>query len=169
MKQKSEVRKTKKIADREEPIGAVFHCVSNAIRRGLDGRIAAEISPELSGARGMVLNYIVRHNEAGEPVYQRDIETRFHIRRSSVTVMLQGMEQSGYITRCSVKSDARLKSLAATEKGLACNDAIGSCIRRYEEALRSGMTAEQIDTVYLAVNRIMDNLQQMETEGKEGT
>lgn len=152
---------------REEPIGAVFHYASNAIRRGLDMAIAAEVSPELTGLRGMVLNYIVRCNDAGRPVYQRDIETRFRTRRSSVTVLLQAMEQAGFITRCAVETDARLKSLAPTEKGLVCSGALHDCICRYEEALRRGIPPEQVDAAYELVAHLMNNLKEMER--KEGS
>ncbi len=152
---------------REDPIGAAFHYISNAIRRGLDNAIAAEVSPELTGVRGMVLNYIVRCNAEGKPVYQRDIETRFRIRRSSVTVLLQAMEQSAFITRCAVESDARLKRLAPTDKGLACNDALHECIQRYEAELRYGIPPEQLDAAYELVARLLDNLKTMER--KEGS
>lgn len=152
---------------REEPIGAVFHYISNAIRRGLDNAVAAEVSPELTGVRGMVLHYIVRCNAEGKPVYQRDIETRFRIRRSSVTVLLQAMEQSAFITRCAVESDARLKHLAPTDKGLACNDALRECIQRYEAELRCGIPPEQLDATYELIARLLDNLKTMER--KEGS
>ena len=67
----------------------------------------------------MVLGDIVRANRNGRDVYQRDIEQWFNIRRSSVTALLQGMAQDGFITRCAVEKDARLKRLVATDKGRA--------------------------------------------------
>ena len=73
--------------------GALLNQTSRLIRRALDARINAEVSSELSGVRGMVLGDIVRAERQGRDVYQRDIEQWFNIRRSSVTAMLQGMEQ----------------------------------------------------------------------------
>ena len=101
--------------------GALLNQTSRLIRRALDARINAEVSSELSGVRGMVLGDIVRAERQGRDVYQRDIEQWFNIRRSSVTAMLQGMEQDGFITRSAVAKDARLKRLIATEKGRACH------------------------------------------------
>ena len=89
--------------------GALLNQTSRLIRRALDARINAEVSSELSGVRGMVLGDIVRAERQGRDVYQRDIEQWFNIRRSSVTAMLQGMEQDGFITRSAVAKDARLK------------------------------------------------------------
>ena len=90
--------------------GALLNQTSRVIRRALDARISG-VNPDLSGVRGMVLGDIVRGNRSGRDVYQRDIEQWFNIRRSSVTAMLQGMEQDGFITRCAVEKDARLKRL----------------------------------------------------------
>ena len=78
--------------------GALLNQTSRLIRRALDARINAEVSSELSGVRGMVLGDIVRAERQGRDVYQRDIEQWFNIRRSSVTAMLQGMEQDGSST-----------------------------------------------------------------------
>ena len=76
--------------------GALLNQTSRLIRRALDARINAEVSSELSGVRGMVLGDIVRAERQCRDVYQRDIEQWFNIRRSSVTAMLQGMEQDGF-------------------------------------------------------------------------
>lgn len=97
--------------------GALLSHTSRMLRRAMDTRIAAEVTPELTGVRGMLLGEIICANNENRDVYQRDVEQWFHIRRSSVTAILQGMEQDGFITRCSVEKDARLKRLAATPKG----------------------------------------------------
>lgn len=152
---------TKQKPTAEDPIGAVLHRTSVAIRFALDAAIAAQVSPELTGLRGMVLGYIVEQQARGEPVYQRDLETRFHTNRSSVTVMLQGLEQSGFITRTAVEQDARLKSLAPTPKGLACNEAVCTCVRSFESRVRQGISAQELETVYRVIGRLLNNLEEM--------
>ncbi len=138
-------------------LGADIHCVSHAIRRALDAAIAARVSPELSGARGMVLGCIARRNREGVPVYQRDIEERFHIRRSSVTALLKAMEQDGFITRTAVKQDARLKSLALTEKGWACAAALKSCIEQFERELCAGLDDKALAALRAALAQLLQN------------
>lgn len=80
----------------------------------------------------MVLGFLMQETESGKQIYQRDLEARFHTNRSSITTMLQGMEQSGFITREVVAKDARLKSLVPTEKGRQCAAAIHQCISDFE-------------------------------------
>ena len=149
--------------------GALLNQTSRLIRRALDARINAEVSSELSGVRGMVLGDIVRAERQGRDVYQRDIEQWFNIRRSSVTAMLQGMEQDGFITRCSVEKDARLKRLAATPKGVAYHDRIRASIDRFEQDLQQGLTPEEMAAARVVLNKILHNAQSIEAETKQST
>ena len=149
--------------------GALLNQTSRLIRRALDARINAEVSSELSGVRGMVLGDIVRAERQGRDVYQRDIEQWFNIRRSSVTALLQGMEQDGFITRCSVEKDARLKRLAATPKGVAYHDRIRASIDRFEQDLQQGLTPEEMAAARVVLNKILHNAQSIEAEAKQST
>ncbi len=158
------------ICAQSDHLGPALHCTSHEIRRELDARIAARIDPELTGMRGLALNYIVRCNALGGDVYQRDIETRFHIRRSSVTALLQGMEQSGLITRCPVAQDARLKKLVATPRGQDCCRRIVAEIDRFEAQLRRGLDDADIAQFHAVLQKLLDNLHGMEKErGQEET
>ena len=139
--------------------GALLNQTSRLIRRALDARINAEVSSELSGVRGMVLGDIVRAERQGRDVYQRDIEQWFNIRRSSVTAMLQGMEQDGFITRSAVAKDARLKRLIATEKGRACHKQIEASIARFEDDLQSGIDPQQAAAARAVLEQTLRNAQ----------
>lgn len=143
--------------NRPRHLGGDVHCASVAIRRALDAYLMARVSPELTGARGMVLGFIARRTSEGVPVYQRDIEQRFNIRRSSVTALLKAMEQNGYITRTSVERDARLKSLALTKKGQACHQSIRTCIDDFETALRKDIPPEQLAALYEMLDQLQKN------------
>lgn len=105
----------------------------------------------------MVLGFIARRTGEGSPVYQRDIEERFHIRRSSVTALLKAMEQDGFITRTAVKQDARLKSLALTDKGRACNQALADCITAFEANLGRGIPPPQLEQLHAMLDRLLQN------------
>ena len=147
--------------------GALLNHASRMLRRAMDARIAAEVTPELTGVSGMILDEIFRANNENRDVYQRDVEQWLHIRRSSVTAILQGMEQNGFITRCSVEKDARLKRLAVTPKGVAYHDRIGASIDRSEQNLQKGLTPEEMAAARVVLNRILHNAQAIEAETKQ--
>lgn len=133
--------------------------VSRTIRRALDARVSAEVAPELGGIQGMVLGRIVAANREDCDIYQRDIEKWLHIQRSSVTSMLQNMEQAGLITRSAVQKDARLKRLQATPKGVAYHNRVHNTIDRYETELQSGLSQQELETMRRGLNVLLRNAQ----------
>ena len=138
--------------------GALLNQSARVIRRALDARISG-VNPDLSGVGGMVLGDIVRANRNGRDVYQRDIEQWFNIRRSSVTALLQGMEQDGFITRCAVEKDARLKRLVATDKGRACHAEIEASIAQFESDLQKGIDPQQAAAARAVLEQTLRNAQ----------
>ena len=60
----------------------------------------------------MFLGYLDAHD--GQPVYQKDLESAFHIRRSTASGILQIMVRDGLLVREPVEGDARLKRLVLT-------------------------------------------------------
>ena len=138
-------------------LGGEIHCVSMAIRRALDASISTQVSPELTGTRGMVLSFISCRTAEDMPVYQRDIEDFFRIRPPSVTALLKAMEQDGFIMRASAAQDARLKSLTLTEKGQTCVQVLQTCIDAFESELRKGLDDTQFSQLQGMLNLLLQN------------
>ena len=88
------------------------------------------------------------------------------IRRSSVTAVLQAMEQDGFITRSSVARDARLKRLNATAKGVAYHERIRLSIARFERELQRGVEPERQAVARAVLEQILANAQ---VSGGRGT
>lgn len=144
-----------------EHFGALVSQTARQIRRAMDVRVAAEVTPELTGVRGMLLGEIVRANRENRDLYQRDVEHWLQIRRSSVTAILQSMEQDGFITRCSVEKDARLKRLHATEKGVACHERLRVTIENFERDLQCGVAPEQQAAARAVLEQVLGNAQSL--------
>lgn len=140
-------------------LGRSLNRISREINGALDVRVASQVSPELTGVRGMVLGYVIASTHKGEEIYQRDVETEFHINRSSVTALLQGLEQAGFINRVSVEQDARLKSLVPTEKGIQCHADLQRCIDAFEKDLRAGFSPAEIAGFMHSLNTLYTNVQ----------
>lgn len=148
----------------KEHFGALVSQTSRVIRRAMDARISAEVTPELTGVRGMLLGEIIRANQEGRDVYQRDVERWMQLRRSSVTALLQAMEQDGFITRCSVEKDARLKSLQATPKGVAYHERIHVSIDKFERELQRGIPAQEMAMARTILEKVLHNAQELTQE-----
>ena len=140
-------------------VGRTLNYAAREISCALDAYISTRVSPELTGMRGMVLGFLMQETESGKQIYQRDLEARFHTNRSSITTMLQGMEQDGFITRSAVAKDARLKRLIATEKGRACHKQIEASIARFEDDLQSGIDPQQAAAARAVLEQTLRNAQ----------
>jgi len=90
--------------------------LNQLIKREVDIRVKEEIPEGATGPQGMILDYLYRHME--DEIFQKDIAEEFSIRNSSVTSIISTLENNGYLTRESVSTDARLKKIVITEKGI---------------------------------------------------
>ena len=80
----------------------------------------------------------------GEDVYQRDIETFFKLRRSTVSSLLNTLERKGLLRREPVPHDARLKKLVLTEAGLAISGQARSVMQKMNQVLIQGLSPEEV-------------------------
>jgi len=107
----------------------------------------------ITGSQAHIINYI--HDESNKrDVFQRDVEKEFDIRRSSATIALQLMEANGFIMRESVPSDARLKKITLTEKGVFVQKIVRQIIDQSEKSLRDALTKNEFNTLVSVINKL---------------
>lgn len=137
-------------------IGLLIMRTATMIRRRADANTYMNQLHKITGANGWILRYL--DEREGEEVYQKDIEEKFSVTRSTVSKVLTGMEAKGLLRREPVPSDARLKRLVLTEEGRR--------ISRYalkekvllEDKIKAGMSDEEIETLHRLLMKIADNL-----------
>ncbi len=67
---------------------------------------------------GWIIRYLYENRE--QDIFQKDIEQRFAVGRSTVTNLIQLMEKKGFVKREKmVKQEIPLKKVILTEKGIA--------------------------------------------------
>lgn len=137
------------MADHEDPnreeaehFGRCINRLSHAIRYTLNTKLT-EDGVYLTGEQCRLLGYINRRTEAGESVYQRDIEREFGVKRSTVASILANLEKSGYISRKGDESDGRVKMVVLTEKGTSIDKVVKENIEVMEREIARGMTEEE--------------------------
>lgn len=93
----------------ERHAGYEVKALSNLIRRKvweLSGQPECDAFTEM---QGMLLGFLC-HNRDQE-IFQKDLEEAFYIRRSTASRLLKRLEEEGFVMRCSVSRDARLKQV----------------------------------------------------------
>ena len=142
-------------------IGRTVKTLSNEIGRCIKSFGDAE---GVTRMNGWLIGYL--YNKCAErDVFQKDIETDFNIRRSTVTGMLKLMEKNGLITRSSVSSDARLKKIMLTPKAIQIHEKIRVNINAVEKRLSMNLTDEEIESFLATANKMRENLKTAPADG----
>jgi DNA-binding MarR family transcriptional regulator len=143
--------------DRKKSIGFEVKSLSNVIKRRIDKQIADGCGGGSSVTHGWVIRYIYDNMEKGD-VFQRDLEARFNIRRSTATGILKLMEKNGLIVREPVEYDARLKKLVLTSKAVELHESIVREINLIENTMRQGLSQEELDSFFATIEKIKSNV-----------
>lgn len=149
--------------DHEKSVAVAVKALSNQFHR-----YAASVRDELATrfkevagiteVQGRIIEYLF--DTAGkDPVYQRDLEKQFTIRRSTATIALQRMEKAGLIRREVSADDARLKRLCLTDRARKIHPAAHATLVKAEARARKGLTEREVETFLKVAKQIVKNMQ----------
>lgn len=141
---------------RRTPLGSEIHGLSNLLRRRAESTKPMKYVARITGANGWIIGHLALNRD--RDIFQRDIEKRFSITRSTASKVLSLMEQKGLIVRQSVDYDQRLKKIVLTDKALALHEAIIRELDNMEAELLRGFTDEEIEQLYNYIARLKNNL-----------
>lgn len=130
--------------------------VNILIKRKMEASEGKRLMDNVTGTHGYVICYLMDNKE--RDVFQRDIEKRFSIRRSTCTNILNLMQKNGLIERSCVQSDARLKKITLTKKAEEIFAALESERYALEDTLSKGLSADEIETLFSLLERVAENL-----------
>lgn len=138
--------------------------VSNEINRKVTELLKEDDNPS-SGTQMRLLNFIHRRNNKQVPVYQKDIEMAFDIRRSTATGVLQTLEKRQFIERKNCAEDHRLKAIFLTDLG---NEKVQEnlCkLQGFDRKLIEDLSTEELDNFLLVLDKISENCKNIEMKG----
>lgn len=117
---------------------------------------------ELTMMQSWILRYLYENRT--HDIFQKEIEAKFSIARSTATGILQLMESKGYIKRESVKYDARLKRLSLTDQGEQLQKNTILAFLNLEKRMREGLTEEELQIFFYTIRKIRSNVENMNKE-----
>lgn len=146
---------------KNKQIGFELRCTMNTFKRKVELIKPPELK-ESTGIHGWAIKFFYENMD--KDTFQKDFESRFSIRRSTATNMLQLMENNGFIVRESVPYDARLKKIILTPKAIDIHQKIESNIAYFEEQMSQGISKEEMDTFYRVLDKIKTNLENIDSD-----
>lgn len=140
----------------------MINCISNRLRNR-----SQEVHTQLGigSAQGKILNYVLVESEA-HSVYQKDLEREFGLRPSTVTEMLNALEQKKLIQRVSDEWDGRYKKIVFTEKARSMKDRIRQGVEETEHLLLQGITEQEKQEFLRIAGKMLQNLEAERTNEK---
>ena len=136
-------------------LGIEISRTGNILKRNLCNDEASRRIDEATGKNSWIIGFIGSHSD--RDVFQRDIEEKFSIRRSTVSSMLKLMEKKGLIVRESVSYDARLKKLTLTPKAQDMYMEMITNINNSEKQLRRNISDEELEEFFRILEKIRKN------------
>jgi DNA-binding MarR family transcriptional regulator len=131
-------------------IGREVNILINKINRIVSNNMSQF---DITGAQAHMINFIQNESLKGD-VFQKDIEKEFDIRRSTATIALQIMEAKDLVLRQSVSSDARLKKITLTDKGLAVQRIVNQIIIQSEKKLKEALSDQEYNTLLIVIKKL---------------
>lgn len=153
--------------EKERRIAPEIRRLDHMMARNMEAHAKEHRMDEVTVMHGWIIRYLNEQYEV--EVYQKDIEKKFGIGRSTVTNIIQLMEKKGYLRREAVERDARLKKLVLTEKGRFHHLQMENLVEQISVETAEGISDEELDVFFRVLHKLEDNIgqQKRKLQGKE--
>lgn len=133
-------------------------CVANLIRKEFDNLVFGSVYSEdrITRMNIWIIDYI--YDKRGEDVFQKDIERKMSITRSTASKIIDLMVQKKLVERSAVEYDARLKKLTLTPKALKLRDEMEKNSKKIYKKVMAGFSEEEEQLLLSYILRIKGNM-----------
>lgn len=139
-------------------LGLDISKINHIISRKMDASVISAIDDNLTISQAYVIDFICNEGK-DKDVFQKDLESVFDLKRSSISLMLNNMEKSSLIERVPVKEDRRLKKIVLTEKSIKIYEKISDAIDLIENKLSENITEEELKVFQNVLNKIRNSIE----------
>lgn len=120
---------------------------------------------EPSATQMIIMDYILNHQD--EDIYQRDLEEVLHLRRATVSGVLQTMEKHELIERVLCDNDVRCKKIILKEKAKKMFDVKKMEFFKLEEVIKKGLSDEEIEIFCHIIESMQNNINEYAKRRKD--
>ena len=151
---------------KRQRVGPAIHKLNHMMNRNITTYVRMLGIDEVSVTNGWIIRYLYENRD--RDIFQKDIEKRLSIGRSTVTNTIQLMEKKGYIRRDAVESDARLKKVVLTEQGIELHNSMRKVSKELDARTLKGISDEELRTFFEVIEKLEKNLCEQQQERQQG-
>lgn len=111
---------------------------------------------EPSTTQMIIMDYILNHQD--KDIYQKDLEKVLHLRRATVSGVLQTMEKHELVERVLCDNDVRCKKIILKEKAKKMFDIKRMEFFKLEEVIKKGLSEEEIEIFCHIIESMQNNI-----------
>ncbi len=134
-----------------------LRALNNIMRRYLFFSSNSEEIKDITGNNGWIIGFLIENED--RDIFQKDIEERFTITRSTASRVLSLMEDKDLIKRETSGKDARLKKISLTSKSREISKIMMEESAKMERMMLDGFSKEEVDQLLEYFERMKNNLQ----------
>lgn len=135
--------------------------LAHSIKRYMDSLAETQGLPRPKDGRGIsgtnlfIMAYLYEHRD--RDIFQKDLEEQLNVRRSTISKVLQIMEEKELIRREQVARDGRLKKIVLTEQSMERVGLWRERSRQIESRLTKGFSEEELEQFCYLLNKAKHN------------
>lgn len=146
------------------PFSFEFKRMNNLMSRYIHSGLISGGFDEITIMHGWILGFL--YGNRNRKIYQRDLENRFGIAKSTVTNILKLMEKKGYVTRVEDADDARLKQLRLTKLGEDTQQETMRVLDEINKGMEDGITDDEKEVFYTILDKLRKNMEGSKEEAE---
>lgn len=137
--------------------------LAHSMKRYLDSLVEADKMPVpdagkgLSGTNMFIMGYLFENRD--REVYQKELEERMNVRRSTISKVLRIMEKKGLICRQQAEHDARVKQITLSVQSLHNLEMFRENMEKMQRRLTEGFTEEELEQFLYLIRKAKKNFE----------
>ncbi len=139
-------------------IGLYFKIISKEIK----GIIDSKLKNNVTSVQMSILCFL--DSRGSSLVYQKDIENLFHVRRSTITEIINVMEKNDLLRRVFDPCDKRKRVIVLTETGFGYVNEFKDVIRDVESNIYDGITDSEKEMLIFVFEKMSKNIKKLREE-----
>lgn len=116
-----------------------------------------ESAYQLTPVQIFIIKYLIKNKN--NIVYQKDIEKKLGLRKSTISGILGTMIKNNLISRTDSENDLRSKVICLTEEGYRLDKAMRNKAIDFEKLLQNNISKEDLEIFYKVTKQIQENLE----------
>lgn len=137
-------------------VGHEIKLLDNMITRKILSDVKEEEGYLLTPVQIRILKYLYENKD--KDIYQKDVEMKISVRRSTISGILKTMEKNGIIQRIDSDMDKRVKKIVLTEKSILKIGKLEEKAAIFEKELLNGIDEKELEIFFSVIEKMKNNL-----------